>query len=487
MMNLFILLASWRYKVCALWVMVALVAVLPSSAQTCNQRVVWPGISDSCLFMSTGLDEEAFALALQPDRKIVVAGAFSRYNGLTYNRIVRIDAEGAVDSTFVGGSVFSSNGGQIYGMAQQPDGKLVLVGNFMMPSPRGTGIGLRRLLADGTADQGFFPDGFDYTLYCVALQGNGKVLVGGSFTRNDAGMRLGGIARLKPNGEVDSTFNTGRGFDEKVSVIIVQPDGKLLVGGSFTNFNGTPRRYIARLHENGTLDTSFRVNPGPDAPITAIALQADGKVLVGGRFIYYDRFFRQYLARLLPDGALDRSFRDPNLNGFVKSIALQPDGKVLAGGSFSSPAACIARFDTTGNLDRSFISGGGFRSNGGGYVSLNSLLLQTDGRMLAAGVFNTYNGSARGSLARLYTSNALMVSAVGISKGNLIIPFPNPAHKELQFRGLDRTATVHLYDAVGRLVFVSKALPNQATALPTLPPGIYRWRCLGQSGNLLVQ
>src|SRR5215475_3419347 len=128
--------------------------------------------------------------------------------------------------------------------------------------------------------------------------------------------------------------------DNLVTVVVVQPDGKIILGGNFTTLSpngGAPvtRNRIARLNPDGRLDTAF--NPNANGQVNAIALQADGKILVGGFFNGANSIggqTRNYIARLdATTGAAD-SF-NPNANGTLESIALQADGKILVGGGFS--------------------------------------------------------------------------------------------------------------------------------------------------------
>src|SRR5881392_1801944 len=179
------------------------------------------------------------------------------------------------------------------------------------------------------------------------------------------------------------------GFDPNangaVRAVVVQPDGKILIGGDFTTLspNGGPavtRNYIARLNPDGTLDTAF--DPNANSSVYSIAVQADGKVLAGGFFTSIGGQTRNYIARLdATTGAAD-SF-DPNANGTVLSIAVQADGKILAGGYFTSiggqPRNFIARLDaTTGAADS-------FDPNANNVV--NSIAVQADGKILAGGFF----------------------------------------------------------------------------------------------------
>ena len=147
------------------------------------------------------------------------------------------------------------------------------------------------------------------------------------------------------------------GFDPNangaVRVVVVQPDGKILIGGDFTTLspNGgaaVTRNRIARLNPDGTLDTAF--DPNANNNVYSIAVQADGKILVGGLFTSMGGQPRNRIARLAATTGLADSF-NPNANNSVYSIAVQADGKILAGGDFSSiggqPRNRIARLDAT--------------------------------------------------------------------------------------------------------------------------------------------
>src|SRR5439155_23409830 len=109
------------------------------------------------------------------------------------------------------------------------------------------------------------------------------------------------IARINANGTVDNSFNPGTGPDRAVDAVALQPDGKVLIGGSFTNVNGTPRPRIARLNADGSLDPTFNAGTGADARVSAIAVQPDGNVLIAGDFLTVNGVLRSYVARLYGD------------------------------------------------------------------------------------------------------------------------------------------------------------------------------------------
>ncbi len=183
------------------------------------------------------------------------------------------------------------------------------------------------------------PDGFNPgasgDIVCsLAVQPDGKILVGGGLT-NLGGQTRNHIGRLNADGTLDGGFNPGTGgsSDPTVYSLAVQADGKVLVGGGFTTLGGQTRNYIGRLNPNGTLDTAF--NPGANGRVNSLAVQADGKILVGGWFTTLGGQTRNRIARLNENGSLDTGF-NPGANDRVYSLAVQADWKILVGGQFTT-------------------------------------------------------------------------------------------------------------------------------------------------------
>jgi uncharacterized delta-60 repeat protein len=288
-----------------------------------------------------------------------------------------------------------SANGTVYALAQQPDGKIVVGGYFtnLVGQAR---YYLGRLNVDGTLDPYFEPRA-NGSVECLCLQADGKVLVGGWFT-SLAGQPRNRIARLNPDGTLDQDFNPGA--SSSVECIAVQPDGKILLGGNFTTLAGQPRSYLARLNPDGTLDESF--NPGANAAVYAVALQTDGRIVVGGKFTALAGQACNRLGRLNSDGTLDTTF-NPGANADVYSAAVQPDGKVVVGGNFTTLGGAarsyVARLNPDGTLDNSF-------TNGANRL-VYTLGLQADGKILVGGRFTTLAGQPRNYLARLNPDGTL--------------------------------------------------------------------------------
>lgn len=191
------------------------------------------------------------------------------------------------------------------------------------------------IIIDPSFNIGTGVTGFNTSVHSIALQPDGKILAGGDFTTfNDTTQNR--LVRLNSDGALDASFDLGTGFDSQVRSITLQPDGKILVGGFFTAFNGTTQNRIARLNSDGTLDTSFNIGTGFNGPVHSIALQPDGKILAGGGFTSYNGQTQNKLVRLNSDGTLDTSLDlGTGFSYGVISIALQPDGKILVGGLFT--------------------------------------------------------------------------------------------------------------------------------------------------------
>ena len=232
----------------------------------------------------------------------------------------------------------------------------------------------------------------------LTVQPSGRVVFGGDFTEvNDFTLRH--VARLTSQGDLDTGFNPGIGSDGTVMALLAQPDGKILLGGSFTQVGGQFRGEIARLNADGQLDSTFDPGFGANGPVRAIALQEGGYALIGGDFTRFDGVTHTRLARLDPTGLVDDLFA-PTIQGSVNAIAVQPDGRILIAGSFtnvnSSKLSGIARLKADGTLDTTFKPGTGFT---GGAVY--SIALQADGSIVVGGAFTRYNGASSPFLARL--------------------------------------------------------------------------------------
>ena len=258
---------------------------------------------------------------------------------------------------------------------------------------------------DGSNDPTFNPGtGANKQIEKITLHIDGKIIIQGAFTEYNGTPRKY-IARLNNNGSLDGTFSMGIGVNGPIYTNAIQNDGKVIIGGEFTSVSGTTANYIARLNSDGTVDASFNSGSGAGGRVFSIAIQNDGKILIGGVFTSYNGTPIKYIARLNSDGTLDGTFNSPGAgpSGNIRNIALQSDGKILIVGFFNNmsiPINNITRLNPNGTLDTSFNSvGSGVGLNGG----VSTFTIQSDGKIIVGGFFNTVGGAARNSLARLNT------------------------------------------------------------------------------------
>ncbi len=267
-----------------------------------------------------------------------------------------------------------------------------------------TGFSLRAQNA-GSLDTAFSADASASGLVqALAVQTDGSVIIAGSFTSLQGTPRAN-MARIKSDGTLDTTFDPSP--NGKVNDVVVQPDGKILLAGEFTDLqpNGaaspTTRNHVARVNADGSLDTRF--DPNTDDAITSLALQPDGKVIFGGSFITVRpngipaSTYRPHIARVNADGTLDTF--NPQTNNLVNTIVVQTDGAILLGGNFTGlqpngTGSVIARH----NLARVFDDGTvdmGFAPEPDN--AIRTIAVQSDGGIIFAGTFDALQKTTPGS------------------------------------------------------------------------------------------
>ena len=303
-------------------------------------RLNYNGDLDSSFNIGNGFSDDVEAIALQTYGKILVGGKFQNYYGSFQNWIVRLNNDGSKDTSFK-----VTFNGVVRSIKIQTDGKILLGGSVKRPN--GTSKSLLRLNTDGSIDSSFISGvGFNTPIHSILLQNDEKILIGGGFT-NYNGTNRTGIIRLNKNGTLDTSFVIGSGFNGgDVYTLALQTDGKIIAGGTFTGYNGNSRNYIARLDSNGSLDSNFIIGAsffGDDnyADVRSIAVQTDQKILVGGNFTKFKNTNSNGIARLNNDGSFDTTFTIGTgfysypISSFINVITLQPDARILIGGGFT--------------------------------------------------------------------------------------------------------------------------------------------------------
>ena len=368
----------------------------------------------------TGANNVIYTIAIQSDGKILVGGNFSAWNGTTVGRIVRLNSDGTRDTAFTTNTGTGADS-SIETIAIQSDGKS-LVGGFF-GSWNGTAVGrIVRLNSDGTSYETLSAFATSTTT-CVAIQSDGKILVGGFFTAWN-GITVGRFVRLNSDGAMDTAFttNTGTGANSSILSVAIQSDGKILVGGSFTTWNGTTVNRIVRLNSDGTRDTAFTTNTGTGANTTieTIAIQSDGKIIVGGSFTIWNGATVGFIVRLNSNGTRDTSFTTntgTGANTTIVTIAIQSDGKILVGGNFTvwngTAVGRIVRLNADGTRDTAFTTNTGTGASGG----VVSIAIQSDGKILVGGNFGAWNGTTVTRIVRL-NSDGTRDTAFTTNAGN---------------------------------------------------------------------
>jgi uncharacterized delta-60 repeat protein/uncharacterized repeat protein (TIGR01451 family) len=354
------------------------------------------GSLDRSFVSAEGADGFIYGLALQSDANLLLGGDFTKINNVNKNHMARLTSAGAIDYSF---DVGVGPNGSVRSIAVQDDGRILVGGLFTSFNTINRNY-ITRLNMDGGTDQTFNPGaGADNPIYAMALQSDARILVGGDFaTFNGVSRRH--IARLNTNGVVDVTFDPGIGTDGGIYALALQPDGKILVAGDFKTYNNQSITRIARLKSDGALDSTFNPGVGANAAIRALVLQSDGKILIGGLFTNVSGVSLSAVARLNSDGSVDSAFHPgAGADNAVYTIALQDDGKIILGGDFlhfgGINRSRLARLNPDGTPDPSINIGTGADA----FVS--SLLVQPDRKIVFVGGFTSFDGQPKKYIARI--------------------------------------------------------------------------------------
>jgi uncharacterized delta-60 repeat protein len=362
--------------------------------------------------LGTAFDGQVNAVASQPDGKILVGGSYNDFNGHNCVNLVRLNLDGTEDAAFCDnlGSGFNS---AVFSITVQSDGKIIVTGSFDIVNGV-TSSAVVRLNADGTIDEDFTDNlgtGFNGEIYEAAVQPDGKIILVGIFGTFNGDPHQG-IIRLNATGTIDQQFsdNMGTGLDPSGSAqsLALQPDGKIVVSGSFINYNGIPHGSIFRLNSDGTEDTAFYDNLGVGFNETSLSiqLQDDNKIVLGGQFTTLDNNVRNHLVRLNSDGTEDTAFYDNLGAGFIDrvvSIQVQSDDKILVGGSFNmfdnNSRNRLVRLNGDGTEDTDFYDDLGIGFDG----EVDAIAFDEEENIVVGGQFGRLNDFVRHGLVRLFS------------------------------------------------------------------------------------
>ena len=404
-----------------------------------------------------GTDRRVGSCVMRPDGRLLIGGGFDNFNGRYQSWMGSLNTDGTRDTSFVPTNLVGNvSPHTINAMVLQPDGMMLIGGNMNRC--------IQRIQVDGTVDSTFVTGpGFEQSslreVYAVVLQPDGRILVGGRFTSYN-GTPVTNLTRLNANGTLDVTFLTGSGLNGDVLDLVLQPDGKIVVVGRFTNCWG-PAGHMVRLNANGTLDPTFQASPGADADVIDVALRNDGTLLLAGSFFtvnstsvtglcrltstgtvdpgfsvppglitnYSVRRITEQAdqhilvsannsaLRLMPDGAADPTFASPVLTyqptytRAIDAFHQWPDGRIFITGSFASvnghSANHIALLEADGSYDSSFNAPHGFN------YQVDCMDRLADGSVVLNGLFNGFDGTPTNSWNTQFSASVVRLDPNG--------------------------------------------------------------------------
>ncbi|PKL84576.1 MAG: hypothetical protein CVV22_12275 [Ignavibacteriae bacterium HGW-Ignavibacteriae-1] len=414
-----------------------------------------------------GADGPIHTVAIQPDGKIMIGGGFFNYDGVQRVSIARVNTDGKLDASFDPGE------GILWGLnvntiAVQPDGKIIIAGTFTNYN-NNYSERIARLLPDGTFDTSFDAvKGVLGDVNTVAIQDDGKILIGGRIEKY-AGVVRKNIVRVNSDGSLDESFNIGTGANSGTSAslvnnIKVQKDGKIMIVGSFQNYNGTKRAGIARLNPDGSLDTSFDPGAGASSEVTSVSVMDNGQYLITGYFNSYGGVGRPRAARLNNDGSVDETFV-PEINStahlFISKNHVQSDGKVILSGQ-----GYFSRLNSDGTVDMTY---------NGGVIGVNERVMsfdvQSDNKVVIGGWFTQYNSTPRNRIARL---NGEPASSVEDAIQTHFDFFPNPSKGFFTVKSDEIISEISISNMIGQRVYHEEINSNeQEIYTSNLPKGMY--------------
>jgi uncharacterized delta-60 repeat protein len=458
--------------------------------------------------VKTAFNVDAFAsvITLAPDGKIVVAGGVYTMNNNLDFAVARYNKNGTLDKTFgTGGKLITredSSSGFASAVAVQADGKVLVAGTL------NTSIVIIRYTKNGAIDNSFGDSGrvtksvgkiINYVTGIVLLQDGSIVITGYSKDSDNFNTVL---LKYTISGMPDTSFGNdgivvtsfGYGFDDAANAIVVQADGKLVVAGTSKEKLKNDIA-LARYTSNGQPDASFGINGKLVAPLdgqttgNAMAIQQDGKIVVGGTFVRNRNSIANYLlVRFTADGTIDSTFGN---NGMVKgsasnspyssinAVIIQPDGKIIATGLYRhhiKSGVWLARWNANGNKDEGFGNDGALISNNSNldFYSGIDAVLQPDGKIVVVSTYDYNFGLARLNGDEITSTNSITQKPV-IKNQPALQFYPNPVINELHVKGLvNRNAILTITDISGN-VLMRKNIKDKAYTedVSKLKPGKY--------------
>ncbi len=377
--------------------LICLVCLLPWAVQ--GQAY----IIDTAFQSGNGASGTVFGMDRLPDGRVLLGGSFSDYNSQMSPGLVRIHPNGQRDLSLQVGFGLS---GRAHAVKHLGDGRFYAAGLFS--AYNGTSINnLARFMPGGQLDTSFQPgSGPNNEVLSMEIFPDGSVMLSGFFGQYQ-GQPVNQPIRVLPSGSLDTSFNPGgAGTSGLIDAIHRQADGRILLGGSFSTYNGQSANKIVRIHPNGSIDTSFRTGMGFAGNVRTLDVQADGKIVVGGTFVVYNGRTALRLIRLWPDGRVDSTFNTgTGVNATVRKVLARADGSIVVLGDFATYNGTtvnrVAVLSSTGQL----LSGVNNCSGTNG--SMQSAVELLDSSLLVGGGFTQAGGMTHRGVIRLVAAPAV--------------------------------------------------------------------------------
>jgi uncharacterized delta-60 repeat protein len=288
------------------------------------------------LMLQQGYPNEVICMKVLSDGKILLAGYIPSYQGVYTKNLIRLNTDGTLDTSF-------NTGAGVYGLVDdlmiQSDSKIIAIGSFDSYNNIIT-KDIVRINADGSIDTTFNSGGIGVDGYLLdgEILEDGKIIIAG-LIYNYNGVPAKNIVRLNTDGTRDLSFDTGlNSFNGNINTFAIQPDGKIVVGGEFTFYNySVSKKYIVRINTDGSEDTTFITNQAFNNNVQDILLQQDKKMIVAGDFTYNNGLITNRLIRINNDGSVDNSFNiGSGFDNYLINLEKQLDGKLLVSGMFQN-------------------------------------------------------------------------------------------------------------------------------------------------------
>ena len=354
-------------------------------------RLAANGEPDPNFALNLSRPADIWCVAAEPDGRLLVGGAFNEVNGARRNGLARLQVNGQLDSTFDPGTGMD---GTVTCFARDGAGHLWAGGSFVVANGHQQ-HSVANLSAQGEVIGSYKPCDWLTTVYSVLPLANGSLLAGGDFWY--AGGLYHNVVRLKPDGALDFSLPLNWGANSQVRALLALTDGRVLMGGLFDGVAVAWHKGVARLKADGSVDSSFNVDLGSNAQVFSLQRYPGSKVLAGGTFYAYNT---SGLIRLASDGTVDNTLSTGvGPDGAILGLAVQTDGKILAVGQFThfngTAAPRIVRLYSSGSLDPNFH----------GPTDINALIrtiaIQPGGGIIIGGRFSWIGGRPKTGLVRL--------------------------------------------------------------------------------------